>query len=245
MKKTFSIVLILALLCGCGNSKESIAISNLNNKFGVIINSIKDHRTNNNTKYYSFYLPSDVQELEYDDNYHRLVFEASDFVMNLNVNYVLCEKYFSTELDYPFSFIGDYVIYQIDNLDSMDDIKFNFCLYNIDNNYLFSLYTNRFNFFGTTNIEQVDELVLHLFEIVLNSKLNVDSITNDYYLGTVFDYDKPQLNLISQHFQPSGDLRDLLIDKETAQQARERIYTEQDLSPELDEAEEQLSEDNQ
>lgn len=226
MKKIISLIVILLILCGCGNKSEEAIIMDLDRNFGAIINSVKEHRTNNNTEYYSFYLPSDVQELEFSDNYHHLVFEACDFVMNLNVNYVLCDEYFDTKLDDPFSFVSEYTIYQVDNLDSQDNIKFNFCLYKFEEKYLFSLYTNRFNFFGTTNINQVKELVLHLFEITYNSKLDLDKISSTYYLGTVFDYDKPKLNLITQHFQPSGDLMDLLIDKEMAQKVRDNSKQE-------------------
>lgn len=226
MKKIIISLVVLLTLCGCVNHTEESIIKDLDQNFGVIVNSVKEHRTNNNTEYYSFYLPSDVQELEYDDNYHHLVFEASDFVMNLNVNYVLCDEYFDTKLDDPFSFVSDYIIYQINNLDSQDNIKFNFCLYKFEEKYLFSLYTNRFNFFGTTNISQVKELVLHLFEITYNSDLDLDKISSTYYLGTVFDYDKPKLNLITQHFQPSGDLLDLLIDKELAQKVRDNAKQE-------------------
>lgn len=213
MKKIISILVIACILCGCSGNDENEAIRKLNGIFSNYAYVESAHRTNNNTTFYSFYLPSDIQELEFDETYHHLVFNTSDFVMNLNINYILCDKVFMSKPDDPFTFISNYAIYEKDNLGSEDTNKYKFCLYNIKNQYFFSFYSDKLYFFGSTNLVEVDELVNHLFEINNSVKPDYDKIIDSYYLGTTIDYTQPQLELFNKYIPVEGTL-DTLLDQD-------------------------------
>lgn len=210
-------------------TSESQCISNLD----IIFNNYSasnNHRSNNNSKYYSFYLPSDVQELEFYDTYHHLIFNSSDFVMNLNINAILCERVFNTSFDDPFSFLSGYVIYEHDNLSSNDENKYKFCLYNVYDKYYFSLFTNKFDYFGTTSTNEVDLLLSHLFTINDSAKLDYKGIIDSYYLGTTIEYTQSELELFDKYFPPEGTVDSLLHpeDKNTNQGSEGSEFGETD-----------------
>lgn len=210
MKKIISILLILLILCGCSKAKDDY-YSALNNAFAAYPTTTK-YATNNNTKYYSFYLPSDVGEYEFDDTFHHLKFFSSDFVMNLNVNYILCDKVFSTKPDNPFSYLDNYVIYEIEN--KIDETNlYNFRLYEINNHTYFSYYTDKLTFFGITDIREIKDLLPHLFTINASTKLDYNGIVNAYYFGTTIEYTQPELELFDKYIPPEGSLDNLLNPK--------------------------------
>lgn len=228
MKKTNIILLILLVLCGCSSISIDNCINKLNTYFENYQYSDSNHVTNNNTDYYNFYLPSDVQEIEYDDSYHHLVFNSSDFVMNLNVNYILCEKVFNKPSEDPFAILSSYVIYENDNINSDATEKYKFCLYNIEDKYLFSLYTNKLCFFGKTDINEIEELLNHLFLVNNSTKLDYDNIINSYYLGTTIDFTQEDIDLFNSYVNSSGLLSDLIKDnkeEDTAKQINESDET--------------------
>ena len=214
MKRIISLLLILLILCGCSGITLEKCLNNLNEFFMNYEYSDSNHGANNNTKYYSFYLPSDIQEMEYDDSYHHFVFYNSDFVMNLNINFILCDKVFSEDPDDPFATLSNYAIYEYDNLLNDTPEKYKFCLYKIEDKYFFSLYTNKLSFFGSTNINEIDELVKHLFILNNSAKMDYDMIIDAYYLGTTIDYSQPQLELFNNYIRPSGLLSDIVEQQE-------------------------------
>ena len=201
------------MLCGCSKTTLEQSLNKLNEFFINYQYSNSTHGNNNNTKYYSFYLPSDIQELEYEDSFHHMVFYDSDFAMNLNINYILCDKVFMQEPDDPFAILSSYAIYEYDNLFSESTEKYKFCLYKIDDQYFFSLYTNKLSFFGTTDISQVAELVNHLFILNNSAKMDYDKIIDAYYLGTTIDFSQAPLDLFNNYIRPSGLLSDI-VEKE-------------------------------
>ena len=213
MKKTFCILLIILILCGCSSISQDDCISKLNTYFENYQYSDSKHGTNNNTSYYNFYLPSDIQEIEYEDSFHHFIFNLSDFVMNLNVNYILCDKVFNKPADDPFSLLSTYSIYERDNLQSESSEKYKFCLYKIDDKYLFSLYTNKLYFFGKTDLNEIEELINHLFIINNSTKLDYDRIIDSYYLGTTIDFTQENFDLFDSYVNSSGLLSDLIKDK--------------------------------
>lgn len=213
MKKIISTLSLLLVLCGCSHISENDAINKLDNIFSNYVYEASAHRRNNNTSFYSFYLPSDIYEIEYDDTYHHLVFNASDFAMNLNTNYILCENVFLTTPEDSFNLISNYAVYEKDNFDNNDKNKYKFCLYKIDGNYFFSFYTNTLIFFGTSNLDEIDELVKHLFIINNSVVLDTDKIIDSYYSGTTIDYTQPQFELFNRYIPPEGTL-DILLDQD-------------------------------
>lgn len=217
MKRIVSLLLILFILCGCKGATLEESLNKLNEFFVNYQYSDSTHGSNNNTKYYSFYLPSDIQEIEYNDSYHHFIFCDSDFVMNLNINYILCNRIFNEDPDDPFATLSTYAIYEYDNLFSESTEKYKFCLYKIEDEYFFSLYTNKLSFFGNTNINEVDELVNHLFMVNNSAKMDYDKIIDAYYLGTTIDYSQQPLDLFYNYIRPSGLLSDIVEKQEESE----------------------------
>lgn len=225
MKKLISILFILLILCGC----SSITLEGTVQKLDTVFDNYATYtyrRTNNNTKYYSFYLPSDVQEIEFDDTYHHFVFNSSDFIMNLNVNYILCENVFFIEPENPFSYLKDYIVYQKDNT-SNSDSPYHFCLYLVDNQYYFSYYTDKMTFSGKTELSEVKELLEHIIKMNASSELSKDTIVNDYYQGAIIEYSNKENGNINGPVQKDGNIIDIL---------------DQDLKAKLEEAEKEAKE---
>ena len=67
--------------------------------------------------------------------------------------------------------------------------------------------------FGYTNLNEIPELLSHLFEINLSAELNYDEIIDSFYLGTIIDAEHTPFDLADK-FIPNveGKLEDLLTD---------------------------------
>lgn len=169
------------------------------------------YTTNNNTEYYSFYLPTDISEIEYDNIFHHLVFNCSDFMMNLNINAILANDIFEGLNDDPYSFLSLYQIYSSDdNADSNEFYKFS--LYDVNGDYLFSYYSDKLSFFGRTTLFDAPELARHLRVIDDSLVLDASKVIDDYYSGTTIDFSKEQINLFDTYHSVEGNLSDLLPD---------------------------------
>lgn len=199
------------MLCSCSVNSGEIFYK-LDEVFATYVKDDVPKHNNNNTKYYSFYLPSDIKELEYDNIFHHLVFNCSDFVMNLNINNIMSKNVFNTQSDDPYSFLDGYVVYSYTGSyqDSGNIYKFDVYYYNDE--YLFSFYSDNLSFFGKTVLSDVPELARHL--LILNDSVIVetDKVVDDYYSGTTIDFTKEQVNLFDTYHSADGQLSDLLPD---------------------------------
>ena len=207
--KKLVILLISLLLVGCSSVNENDVFNRLDNTFSSYEKKVV--RSNNNTKYYSYYLPSDIQELDYDDSFHHFVFNASDFVMNLNVNGILCKEVFKTTPDDLFASYKDYEIYRFD---SDTDTKYSFALYKDENNYFFSLITANMSYFGRTCLQDIEALASHLLCVDNSISVDIDKVVDAYYIGTIIDTSgKEPVDFYPHHIESNGLLENLFIDK--------------------------------
>lgn len=209
MKKFIFFLILLLTLCSCSYTSEDTLFNKLNSLFSTKSYIPKKTRVNTNTSYYGFHLPSDIFELENDENYHHFVFGSSDFFMNLNVDYVLCKDIFSTEPTNPFTIFKDHSIYHYDSSDNNEYISFD--LYRYYSEYYFSLYTDKMLFFGETNLSDAYQLVHHVLGLNNSVILKTMNIYNDFYSGTIInDSYRESVDFFNTYIPPDGVLSDLL-----------------------------------
>ena len=206
--KKIAILFLILILCSCSADINHV-FDDLDIAFASFQKKEDINYVNNNTKYYSFYLPSDINEIEYGDTFHHLIFNDSDFVMSLNVNGILSKNIFGTDAGNPYDFLKDYMIYE-NYLEG--DNPFKFDLYFISNDLYFSFITNKLSFFGATTYSNVIELCKHL--LVINDSVKIDDtkVVDDFYSGTAIDSTHEAVDLFDTYHPLNGDVQDLLPD---------------------------------
>lgn len=214
MKKII-ILLIVFLLSACTSQK--ISEGNLTSALDNTLDSIDtryNFRTNNKSTYFSYYLPSDCQEMENSENASIIYFLNSKIVMNLNISSIINNKFYKDSVfDDEGFFNKDNVIYFKDGIFSKNNgvtSKFFIKVYKDNDIYLIQLKTNELNFYANTNINEIIEVINHIFLMAKTVEVDNTSIIAHYSAKEVIDYEKKQIDLFDYVNPSEGYLTDLI-----------------------------------
>ena len=208
MKKCL-VSILLILLCACSSS------SSLTDDLDNLLNNIdllSTNRTNNILTYYSYYLPSDMGQVD-GDNCLILSFLDSKTIMSLNVKEIINNKY------YPSSYMQSAALYSQDNLIYSKNgtyISYNnetkdyiYRLYKINDSYVIELETSDLSFLANT-CSNIKDLSRHLLIIAKSVNVDTDLVISAYSSKSVVDYQKKQIDLFDSIKPTTGSLSDLL-----------------------------------
>ncbi len=209
MKKIL-ISLVLILLCACSTNDETITndiTSLLNN-----LDSLSTNRANNSLDYYSYYLPSDMGQID-NLNSEVLTYIDSKIIMSLNVKEIVNSEYYSDEyMKSNGLFNQDYLIYTNSgqyttiNNETKDYV---YRLYKKDLMYVIELDTSDLSFIAYSKNYIVD-ITRHLFIICKSVSVDSELVLSTYSSKDVVDYQKKQIDLFDSVKPSSGSLSDLL-----------------------------------
>ena len=90
MKRLF-VVLLLVMMCGCASNKD------INTELDSLLsdaNKIVSNHPNNSLEYYDYYLPSDMGEVNFDQESLVLSYLDNKIVVNININDIVNNKYY-------------------------------------------------------------------------------------------------------------------------------------------------------
>lgn len=205
------ILLLCLLLCGC----DYVANYDVERAFDFEEQE-STVRANNITKYYSYYLPSDVQEEVKDSETVVLTYNNSQAVMNLNIPSIINNRFYTSYVlrDDGF-FDDDKLVYTRESkyLDNNEDqISYIYNLYNYGDQYLIHFMSSIVNFYGYAYQNDVAGLTSKMLLIAKSVETNKDDVINDYSSKDVINYEKKQINLFDLVLPVNGKLEELFID---------------------------------
>ena len=208
-------MLIVFLLSAC--TSQQISEDNLTAALDNALNNIDtryNFRTNNKSTYFSYYLPSDCQEMENSENASIIYFLNSKIVMNVNIPSIINNKFYKDSVfDDEGFFNKDNVIYFKDGVFSKNNgvtSRFFIKVYKDNDVYLIQLKTNELNFYANTNINEIIEVINHMFLMAKTVEVDNASIIAHYSAKEVIDYEKKQIDLFDYVNPSEGYLTDLI-----------------------------------
>lgn len=213
MKKLFLILLVF-LISGCSLPSDDNIKNSLENYFASYDHS--SIKPNNRLKYFSYYLPSDVYEESYDDDYVVMKFGDSRILMNINVADLINVEYYKDA--YPTRekfFDSSHLLYSCQGV--FDDgsggyINYSFDIYLYENDYLSSLKTDEMCFYAYGKKNDAVECSKHLLLIARSINMDKEAIVSQYSFKETIDYEKKQVSLFDHLIPTEGRLEDIVID---------------------------------
>ncbi len=214
MKKFFAVFLIV-LLCGCTAvpSKENIS-SQLNEVFSTE-REVYDLVSNTSSDLYSYYLPSDMRELDYGAEYVHLGYENSEVLINLNVGGIIGKRYYDVVLtDDGFIDLKDSLYAHSGELKSPRGLSFIFNYKAAEKNgkYFVLLTTPDICMYGCTTASELKEFTRHLLMLARSFEVQDDAIVSMYSRKGIIDYQKKQVDLFEKIIPSSGVLEELIVE---------------------------------
>lgn len=212
--KRLLILLLCIVLAGCTNiNNDENLIEKLNYFFNFQDNNY-DIRFNHTSKYFTYYLPSDVIEIDSNVNAAILKFNNSNIIMNLNITGIIDDAndaYTGFRKDGFFddkklisTYYGELI--NADNIST----KYNYDLYKDNDEYLIHFITSDLNFYVTTIYSDVFNITRRLMLIASSTSVDRDAVINEYFNKNIIDYDKKQINLFEYSMPSSGLLSELV-----------------------------------
>lgn len=214
MKKIY-ILFVLLFLTACSSS-------NLNNDLDNLFNNIENiniYSTNNNLKYYSYYLPSDLGEKEITSDSITLSYGESKIIMNLNISDIINSKYYSDSLLNDDGFFNEnYLVYEKSGTFTLKDEttkQYTYKLYDYDKYYVLYFKTNDIVFYGNIVKGDVKDVTRQLLIVAKSIDADEELVIADYSSKDTIDYQKKQIDLFNKQMPVEGSLSEMLTDDAT------------------------------
>lgn len=212
MKKILFVILIF-LLAGCANEKSENIYRDLD-EYLSNVNQIFDVRTNHSTEYYSYYLPSDMQDFDGNSNSAVMKFNNATIIMNLNIASIVNADVFNINYFLDDGFLNkDYETYETsDNFvkNNGETSKYLLKVYEKDDYFLVNIVTDELIFYCTCDGYDMIDAIRHMFTIAASVETDTDKVVTDYSKKDVIEYVKQQVNLFEYDIPSSGLLNELV-----------------------------------
>ena len=248
MKRIVTIVLVI-MLSGCTFVKNRAntldeAIENAK----VTLNTPYEFRVNNSSTYFSYYLPSDCQEIESSENASIINFLDSCIVMNLNIPSIINNTFYTDSVfDDDGFFIVENIVHESngsfikkDGTESIYYIK----VYKENDVYLLQLKTNELIFYANTNLNDIEEVIKHIFLIAQSVETNLNKIITAYSSKEVIDYQKKLVGLFDYIAPTEGYLNDLVNSSNGTITNPEGTNPESETNETIDDEIDEINEEN-
>lgn len=213
MKKLIILVLCLSLTACASINDENSIFDSLNNYFS---SSVEDNnlRFNHTSDTFTYYLPSDVFELDSNKNAIILSFNNSTIIMNLNIASIIASSGLEHAIIKDDGFFdNNKVIYSYTSkYINADDINTDFIynLYKDSDKYLINFVSSDLNFYVTCPYNDVLNVTSRILRIARSTSIDREVIINSYSNKNTIDYDKKQINLFEYSMPSSGLLSELV-----------------------------------
>lgn len=239
---------MLFLLSACNqvsiSNKNSASIKDRIDNITSDLTKTYEFRPNNTLTYYTFYLPSDMQENESFDSSMMINYLDSKIAMNLNVASIVDKKYY---IDKQFNEEGFFdnvkLCYEKNGVftkDDGNDSNFVLKIYQDKENCLVHLVSDELNFYCSTNENEIEDVVKHIFLIAKSVEVDTNAVISNYSAKEVIDYQKKQVDLFDYVIPSSGYLSDLVNSSSgsiVSEEFEEKLESEPEENEEDDEEE--------
>jgi len=210
--KKFFILLLLICLFGCAAPYE---ISEGLDEVFASDEELLDFRQNNKTPYYNFYLPSDMYEMDGENNNTVLGYNDSRIIVNINVSSIVNSKYYQDYVlkDEGFFDENKLVYYHEGNYinTKQESIKYFFKVYEYNKQYLLHMNSQMVNVYAYSKQADVKQTTAKILLISKCLEVNVENVMANYSTKDVIDYQKKQINLFDLILPVDGKLEEIFI----------------------------------
>lgn len=217
MKKICLLFLACLFLCACSHT-EDIAAS-LDTVIDSELSNPTVYRQDQNTIFFSYYLPSDIYKLESYKDATIFSFNNEEILMNMNITSIIAseegnikegarnENFYSNDR-LVYSREGTYL-----NHDEIE-VEFIYNIYAVNNKYLISFKTDDMNYYAYVSRNSLELLTKRLFMLAESMSVNSESVVAYYANVDMIDYTRKQVNLFETVIPREGQLEEILIDKD-------------------------------
>lgn len=217
MKKICLLFLACLFLCACSHT-EDIAAS-LDTVIDSELSNPTVYRQDQNTIFFSYYLPSDIYKLESYKDATIFSFNNEEILMNMNITSIIAseegnikegarnENFYSNDR-LVYSREGTYL-----NHDEIE-VEFIYNIYAVNNKYLISFKTDDMNYYAYVSRNSLELLTKRLFMLAESMSINSESVVAYYANVDMIDYTRKQVNLFETVIPREGQLEEILIDKD-------------------------------
>lgn len=210
------LVLLLIVLYACANNNEDAILKNVSK---VVDDSEDGYEliSNNFQELFSYYLPSDVNEIECGLDYCVFSYNDSKIYANLNIAGIISEKYYKDYILNDDGFLNhEKIVFHDSGKVKKDDnsIPFYINIYKYDDIYYIHYFNTEINVYASSKLSNLPALTKRIF--ILDSGIYVDKdvIVTNYSNKSVIDYEKKPIDLFEYIVPSEGILEELLIEKE-------------------------------
>lgn len=217
MKKICLLFLACLLLCACSNT-EDIAVS-LDAVIDSELSNPTVYRQDQNTIFFSYYLPSDIYKLESHKDAAIFSFNNEEILMNMNITSIIAseEGSIKEEARNENFYSDDRLVYSREgtylNHDEIE-VEFIYNIYAVNNKYLISFKTDDMNYYAYVSRNSLELLTKRLFMLAESMSINSESVVAYYANVDMIDYTREQVNLFETVIPREGQLEEILIDKD-------------------------------
>ena len=216
VKKVF-VLICLFLLCGCTATAEIDIQRQLDSIFLRSGESTRFPR-NNETEYFSYYLPSDMRETGYDDMGVSMEYGDAKIFFNVNTAGIIGAKYYNVSMisDGFFS-EKDRVYHHNGSYSDSDQILYPYTIDVYQKGDQYYLYFNSRNveIYGVSLKGDLIETARHILVFARGAKVETDKVIQAFSHKGVIDYQKKQVDLFEKIVPANGVIGELIITDET------------------------------
>lgn len=217
MKKICLLFLACLFLCACSHTGDITA--SLDTVIDSELSNPTVYRQDQNTIFFSYYLPSDIYKLESYKDATIFSFNNEEILMNMNITSIIAseegnikegarnENFYSNDR-LVYSKEGTYL-----NHDEIE-VEFIYNIYAVNNKYLISFKTDDMNYYAYVSRNSLELLTKRLFMLAESMSINSESVVAYYANVDMIDYTRKQVNLFETVIPREGQLEEILIDKD-------------------------------
>lgn len=215
IKKLLIVLLLLLCLTGCVEYDEKTSLENLRFVFSNTLEII-NYSQNNKSKYFSYYLPSDMTESDSDFENITLAYDQAKIVMNINIAEIISSKLYDHKLSDDGFFNQDKLYFNKSG--SYTNIKnevlnYDFNIYTQDNYFLLHFCSDAVNIYAYCPKGLEVETARHILLLAKTTTVDNDAVIENYSVKDVINYERQQIDLFQYVIPKNGYLSDLIKDE--------------------------------
>lgn len=226
MKKLISICLTLLMLSGCTYQSTFHLQDALNEELSLSQQSTI-FKPNMNKKYYSYYLYPYIGRHKSVQSGNVLNYRGTQFVMNLNIESLINQKYYTDADENADSFIdasaygnGEYIDYWNQTHTYEVDI------YNQNDYYVTVFKSDTVEFYAVSDAVKSVELAGEMLKMARSVSVNTSEIISAYSYKETIDYENEKVELFQSVAPESGRIEELFEDYSESIEEEEKNESE-------------------
>lgn len=209
MKKLFLCFLVL-IMCGCTK------VSDVKGEVDSLIKTMSDEKinlvANHRKKYYSYYVPSNVSNIESTDTHNIFEYNGVDIMLNLNIADIITYNIYSQKKEDSEIFENELIIYNRKNLVYANK-EYDLAIYKFNENYVIRLDNDDIVMASSMKENYVVNTLRQMIMIASSVTVNYDEVIDNFSNKDFIDFEKEQVDLFKIVVPKDGRIEELIDPK--------------------------------